>query len=244
MNALDESNVYRSSRSVDVELAKRNTNRLKLAFRKLLMDVAKVKSKHFDCGASLDGNRLVGIVTNPKNAKPFREISRAKTPNAAVSLIVDASSSMDYQNRFIKANTAALSIANALEPLRHVDVEVRHMYADNVFVTKPFSKKAEPLKFGVTTSGCTPTALVVGSAITSLMSLQKDRRMIIVITDGDANSIPDLKEMVETASMLGIEVKAIGIGVDSVSGIPNHCVINNVNELGTTLEGAVKTGLF
>ena len=244
LNAVEEDVVKRSTSNLSVIEANKQKNHLKLLFRKLLIDKARVKKSYFESGSRLSSNRLVDIVSSPTKAKPFVERTRKKTESAAVSIIIDSSSSMNNNGLYFIANTAGFAIASALHGLPNVDVEVRHMVANSAFLTKSFASKPVLSRFGVFPSGRTPTASLVGGSITSIMSLNKDKRLIIVITDGKANDVSELEKLVNEASLLNIGVNGIGIGVSKVHGIPDHCVISDIGELSSKLEQAVKTGLF
>ena len=230
-----------------LENVKAYTNQLKLVLQRALIDQARVRRNYVRDGGVLDGNRILDLVTNPDRACIFRNEKRAKSSTAAVSIIVDASSSMGFTNTstypFKVANQAAFAIANALDQLRNVECEVRHMVSDASYITKRFNQRADINQFAVKPSGWTPTAQLVRGAIGSLIGHRFDKKMIIVVTDGKPDSVGSLRLAVSDAQIVGIGVKGIGINCPTY-GIEDGVIIKDVSELHSELSIAVRNGIF
>ena len=230
-----------------LESVKAYTNQLKLVFKRALIDQSRVRRNYVRDGGVLDGNRILDLVTNPDRACIFRNEKRAKSTSAAVSIIVDASSSMGYTETttipFKIANQAAFAIANALDQLRNVDCEVRHMVSNASYITKRFGQRADINRFAVKPSGCTPTAQLVRGAIGSLHGHRFDKKLIIVITDGEPDSVDTLRLAVSDAQIAGIDVKGIGINCPTY-GIDDGVIIKDVRDLHSELSLAVRKGIF
>lgn len=84
--------------------------------------------------------------------------------------------------------------------------------------------------------GCTPTAEAMIAVADILDHMTENRRILVVLTDGDADDMPLCSAVVPVLLRRGIEVVAIGIMKDSVKHwCPDHYVINDIAELPTAL---------
>lgn len=224
-------------------------NQLKLILKRALIDEARVRRNYVRDGGVLDGQRVLDLVTNPNTACIFRNEKRAKAPSAAVSFIVDASWSMDVEGAnhdaqpFRVANQAAYAMASALDMLPNVECEVRHMVNNKSLLTKPFAIPINSNRFGVIPYGCTPTAPLVRGSIASLSGHRFDKKLVIVITDGEPDCVDSLRLAVSDAQIAGIGVKGIGIKCPTY-GIDDGVIINDVAELSAELSRAVRDGIF
>ena len=231
----------------ELETVKAHTNRLKLIFKRALIDQARVRRNYVRDGGVLDGNRILDLVTNPDRACIFRNEKRAKASSAAVSIIVDASSSMGDTEKGIKpykvANQAAFAMANALDQLTNVECEVRHMVSNCSYLTKRFGQRADMNCFAVRPSGFTPTAELVRGAIASLNGHRFAKKLVIVVTDGKPDDVGVLRLAVSDAQIAGVGVKGIGINCPTY-GIDDGVIIKDVSELHSELSIAVRNGIF
>ena len=231
----------------ELETVKAHTNRLKLIFKRALIDQARVRRNYVRDGGVLDGNRILDLVTNPDRACIFRNEKRAKASSAAVSIIVDASSSMGDTEKGIKpykvANQAAFAMANALDQLTNVECEVRHMVSNCSYLTKRFGQRADMNCFAVRPSGFTPTAELVRGAIASLNGHRFAKKLVIVVTDGKPDDVGALRLAVSDAQIAGVGVKGIGINCPTY-GIDDGVIIKDVSELHSELSIAVRNGIF
>ncbi|WP_338455121.1 hypothetical protein [uncultured Alteromonas sp.] len=224
-------------------------NQIKLIMKRALIDQARVRRNYVRDGGVLDGQRVLDLVTNPNTACIFRNEKRAKAPSAAVSIIVDASWSMEEAEDkndvppFRVANQAAYAMASALDMLPNVECEVRHMVDNKSLLTKRFACPIDLNRFAVKPSGCTPTAPLVKGSVASLCGHRFDKKLIIVITDGKPDCVDSLRLAVSDAQIAGIGVKGIGINCPTY-GIDDGVIIEDINELHAELSHAVRNGIF
>jgi cobalamin biosynthesis protein CobT len=219
-------------------------NKLTMTFRRAFMDDKRIKRKYIRENGVLEGNRLTDLVTMPDKAALFRNEARATTTSAAVSIIVDASCSMGWSKLHETANATAYAVSKAFDNLKFISHEVRYMLHGGSYVAKRFhDRKSNPSRFSVYPKGGTPTAELVQSAVVSLVGQAERKKLIIVITDGEANCVQSLSNAVSDAQCFGISVKGIGIKCPT-PGIDDGVIIENIQELPQTLMQAVKQGVF
>ncbi|MEN8197882.1 MAG: hypothetical protein ABFS30_15440, partial [Pseudomonadota bacterium] len=69
-----------------------------------------------------------------------------------------------------------------------------------------------------------------------LMNEPEERRILLVVTDGEPNSAPAVESMVRHARALGIEVLGLGIGTMKVESLfPVSRVITDIGDLATSM---------
>jgi hypothetical protein len=83
---------------------------------------------------------------------------------------------------------------------------------------------------------CTPTAEAMAAVASRIESADNSRKVLCVLTDGDADNMPLCREVADFYIRRGIEVVAIGIMSSSVKQwAPVNFVINDIKELPTAL---------
>lgn len=85
-------------------------------------------------------------------------------------------------------------------------------------------------------SGCTPTAEAMAAVLSRMENSPEQRKILLVLTDGDADDMDLCHSVVEVYRRRGIEIVAIGIDSDGVSEwAPIYHVIRDVKELPQAL---------
>jgi cobalamin biosynthesis protein CobT len=218
-------------------------NKIKLPLRRALIDQAKTKRSYVRDGSVLAQNRLVDLQIAPSKVKPFSHEVRGRSTSAAVSLIIDQSGSMSAESSEF-ANTSAYATSIALSQMRNVKHEVLYMQTSSIFVAKKLSD-LKPLvqNFKVEPFGGTPTDVLVARAMMDLALVNRDKKVIIVVTDGRPNDTCALESAIKDCEMLGIKVVGIGIRVGELFGMSGE-LINDINELPIALKSAIDSVLL
>jgi hypothetical protein len=175
-------------------------------------------------------------------------------PNAAISILVDRSSSMrsisasDCENMTL-ANAIAYSTAKSLDAIRGVKSEVLYYPADNgLHGAKTFDeRKTSADSFNVSAVGGTPTGAAMKVALERLLMQSNPRKMMFVITDGRSADPSLVEQTNEELSLFGIPLVVFLVGkkVD-IGGVRQEQVIhlNKFEELPFALKQAIRDKIF
>lgn len=204
------------------------------------------RTRFVERGRRVSGNRLAGTVTG--NMRVFRKEFQRKSPNTAVYLLVDGSSSMGSGPGSVMqvANEAALALALAIEALPKVTPIVSYFAGGDkspVYeALKPGDRvQSKADKFSFCGMGGTPLNAGLWKAVEALAGRKEERKIVMVVTDGGPNDPDRVRETLARMQASGYEVMAVGIGSSAVSQyFTNHCVINTATDLETVLFGMVE----
>ena len=162
--------------------------------------------------------------------------------NTNVQLLVDASSSMltsdnSDSSRIEDANKVALILAKALDKLENVDRAV-YYFPGTCSETAVALRKDEPLgqiqmaRFDQKPRGSTPLAQAMWQAFENMKFTDKERNVLLVITDGMPDSVSNVKDCFEFAEKHNIEVYGISIRSEMILRLFKKCVvIENAQQL-------------
>lgn len=221
---------------------------------KVLFDQVQNLESARKTGSRIINKKISGIPAG--NLSVFKRHVEQQDVDAVLSVIVDGSGSMQTcvngcATRMQYANTCAFAFAAGLER-SGVPVEVSYYglgdESELVYVAKKYDEKAVLNKFKVMQDDTTPTGEMMMRALTTLAMRPEKKKMLVVITDGEANSrsVPVVKTANELAASLGIKVVPIGICTDAVAGFDKHefVSLSDPSQLTSALRDAVKLKLF
>jgi nitric oxide reductase activation protein len=168
------------------------------------------------CGKSLN-NRVLSRV-KLGNARVFRQKLEGIGLSTAVSVLLDMSGSMtdsmsDGVSRLDGAVGLSYGLADVLDEF-DVPFEI-NAYSDVYSTLKSFSQdwtmvrkhKEQPYM-----SGGTYTGTAMQKALAELVMRQEERRLLIVVTDGDASDLDVLISCYSEAQLMGVEIASVMIG--------------------------------
>ena len=140
-----------------------------------------------------------------------------------------------------EAAIVAMAIGMALEAINGVNPAVTYFGDDGhrpVFSAVRHGERVAPNagKFTFAPTGTTPMAEALWYSAFELVQTKEERKMLIIVTDGDPDEPEATQAVIDLCTASGVEV--IGIGV--VSGaiarfVKNHVVIDQVEDLQKTL---------
>ncbi|WP_447018396.1 VWA domain-containing protein [Shewanella algae] len=191
--------------------------KMKNPLKRVFHDQNYVNYSYRNRGKSISSARLAGVAVG--NSKVFESESIHRSPNAAVGLLVDRSSSMDEDDMKM-ANSVAYSLSNALEGIHGVESIVGYYPVTEdgrrslCRIVKPFEVKANINNFVIDCAGGTPTAEAICTMTSILSTRPEPRKLLFVVTDGDPNCINSTREAIEEAQAVGVRVFGIGIKGD------------------------------
>ncbi len=196
-------------------------------------------------GNRIDGRKLVRL--SQGDSRVFERRTHKPAPNTALHLLVDASPSMGIrpdpssQLRLIDlAMDSAVALALALESISGVNPAITrfpHGDSDNVNPLLKHGQKVRPnaSAFSVITDGGTPLHSALWYAAASVMATKEDRKVIMVLTDGEPDDYAAAKSVIRSCEATGIELVGVGICFDTSALFDHSICINNMSDLRTEL---------
>lgn len=197
-------------------------------------------------GKRIDSARISRVVSG--NYRVFTTPSERVRPNTAVHILVDMSGSMgnptdssaEQKTCAEVAQESALALALALESINGLNVAVTYFNGGSHKVTSVV-KHGEKVRqrascFNYIPHSTTPLAEGIWYSAYQLTKVKQERKIILVITDGEPNSASEAKEAIALSENSGIDF--IGIGISSplvFNYFKNSINIDKVSELRSTL---------
>jgi cobaltochelatase CobT len=210
----------------------------------------------YDTG-SLDPKALVRAYQGREGA--FRRKDSGVDVNAAVTLLVDCSGSMDGTPMEV-AGDMALALSMVLERMG-VAVEVRGFTGDwgiyggpvhADFVMKPFAKTVSQCRDGLgamkyMASTANMDYVHVASASSSLMRREEEKKLLVVLSDGSTcGGHKELRELCR-AIHCNLPIQLLGVGVMDTSVqsyYPDFVVVRNISDLSNVVAGRISQALM
>lgn len=192
-------------------------------------------------GNRIDGRKLSRLIQG--DARIFERRSHKQAPNTAIHLLVDCSGSMngiystDSNRRLIQlAIESAMALALALEGISGVNPAVtRFPFGDSDDVV-PLLKHGQKVRcnasaFSAVTNGGTPLHAALWYAASSVIATREERKVIMVLTDGQPDDECAAKAVIKRCESSGIELVGVGVCFDTSHLFDQSICINNVSEL-------------
>ncbi len=166
-------------------------------------------------GIKIDRRAVHRLAANTPDTRIFQQRREKVDNNTAITILVDRSGSMSG-GRIITATASALSIAKAVESMPDVCCQVGAFPSNSgrsgVLSLKDFGAKPKLERFAVTATGGTPTDIALRWAGQTTWPRRENRKIVLMLTDGDANDPQKAKVMADLLIENGIECYGIGIG--------------------------------
>ena len=235
-----------------LDIAASNSSRIRAEMIGFIQSQQRKSSITKRTGRSINTRHLCRIVNG--DTRVFNQRADKQSPNTAVHILVDMSSSMmrdcgSYKTKADVAQEAAIAIALALDMIQganpavttfggHAKDPVRKIVGHGERV------KAQYKRFGASTWGNTPMTEAIWYGANELSKTKENRKMLIVITDGQPDEFGSCKRVIELCERFGVEVIGIGIETNSVVRLfKQNIVISDAKELKGTLFTLMRRGL-
>ena len=188
------------------------------------------------------------VVGNPR---VFVKNGFRESPNTAVHILLDSSGSMTDSGLML-ANAVCYAVGKALQGIAGINLGITAFPGGRVNGNKttvaPVLRHGEKLsnRFPETAYGLTPLAEALWWVIQQMCLLRENRKIILIITDGEPDSIPTAQETFKQAQKKGFECCGLGIMCPSISTLLPHTsrVIETLPQLAPALfellEGALR----
>ena len=186
-------------------------------------------------GKRVDGKRLTRLSSG--DSRIFIKRDEVQRTDTAVHLLLDTSGSMRRIQDI--ANQATVSLALAVSSIPKCDIATS-MFPGVGGDVSPVIRRGQPVRsnlgrFAVESSGGTPLAEAMLYAARELAVSRRQRKVLIIITDGSPNCGSEVKYM-NSLIARHIDIYAIGINSTAVRNyFENWSVINDVKELQKAL---------
>ena len=196
-------------------------------------------------GNRIDGRRLSRLMQG--DSRIFERRHHHPAPNTAIHLLVDASGSMNaiydptHPHRLIHlAMESAVALALALEDISGVNPAVTRFPFGNTCDVVPLLKHGQKVRpnaavLSYVTDGGTPLDSALWYAAASVLATREERKVIIVLTDGEPDDERSAKAIIHRCEATGIELIGIGICYDTSHLFDRSILISNVSELRSEL---------
>ncbi|MBP6082175.1 MAG: hypothetical protein KA732_12960 [Providencia sp.] len=237
--------------SLDIKRSLTTGSRLRRSFEKLVHDNTTSTSRLKEQGARIKSSKLAGVKT--RNTNIFKTKNVIQSPNCACSILLDTSSSMHKLHFDTSRIRAALSsVIAVLEGLNISGVSTAcyafpfYVEESNSLLVQTMKPRYTPLSASIsqgvfTHKGClgsTPLAESLIPVISEIALSREKKKMIFIITDGEPNDDKKTQEIINSATIEGIEVCAFVLNEDGANetyfkGIfgKNTIFINKFNEI-------------
>ena len=191
-------------------------------------------------------HRLATGTPNVFIRKDFRE-----APNTAIHLLLDTSGSM-ATGALELANAVCYAVGKALQCIPGVNLGITAFPGGRVNGNKttvaPVLRHGEKLstQFPSMAYGLTPLAEALWWVMQQMYALREERKIILIITDGDPDSVSAALKALGQARKLGIECYGLGIMHPEITALLPHTsrVIDRLPQLAPALfallEGALR----
>ena len=186
-------------------------------------------------GKRVDGKRLTRLAQG--DSRVFIQREETKRTDTAVHILLDRSTSMTKIQHI--ANQATVSMAMAVSSIPKCDVAVS-MFPGRGGEVSQVITRGQPIRpnlgrMAIWSDGCTPLAEAMLYAARELATSNRQRKVLIIITDGEPDNPGGVKYM-NSVIADHVDTYAIGIGYEHVKYyFENWSVISDVKELQKAL---------
>ena len=229
-------------------------NSLTLSLHNYVKARTLATSEQVDVGRRLNVKRAIRIPLG--ETRVWNKKTYDLDHNTSIHVLVDASSSMlsrasdgnfpDYKlTRCDHAKICAYCIAKALEGIPNTESQVTFFPAvctidgrnDDCGYEIGMCKQANEsvqrtLKyFDQSPSGSTPMAQALAYALSKFKYSDKDRNIILIITDGMPDSIANVQRQLQQIEHLGVELRVLSINCELAQKLFPNCVVTDASVL-------------
>jgi len=213
-----------------------------------LIQSSRLVRSHPGWRGKLDNKRLHGLAVG--DSRVFLKLGEKTAINTAVHILLDSSGSMAGAQLKL-ASQACYAVASALERIKGINVAVSTFPAgatNEGFTVAPLIEHGERVhaNLDIQAEGCTPLAQALWWLMQCMVLLQEKRKIILILSDGEPDSIPAAQQVLKTTRDVGFEVYAVGIQSTAiVTLLPTSSkTINTLDELAPAMFDLLQKALI
>ena len=222
-----------------------NSGKIRASLQGIVQSSRRDRPVHKRSGNRIDGRKLPRL--SQGDSRVFERRIHKASPNTAIHLLVDGSPSMSQpcshqpnKSLIDLAIESAMALALALEGISGVNPAVTRFPHNDEGNVVPLLKHGEKVrlnapKFLAVTKGSTPLDEALWYAASSVLSTREERKVIMVLTDGEPDDVDAAKAIIKRIEATGIELFGVGICFDTGHLFTRSILINDVTELRSEL---------
>lgn len=227
----------------DLDATVQATTRLKSRLRQVLQAQSITRTGRSDRGNKIDGKAIHRLTMG--DARVFKTVQNGVTADTSVFLLIDVSGSMSGVPIAL-ASQAMFAAAVAMQAMPGVEVACGAFPGRQIILPFGARPQRERDRFHLRSHGYTPMHEGVVMAHLALKQRRRPRKLLVVLTDGEPDSMATAEATLDNVREDGIEVFSIGIKTDYVQHLfPDHwAVVNDINELPESLMSVLRSRLL
>lgn len=204
----------------------------------LVQSKQRVRSAPARSGRKINPKRLARVAVG--ETKIFQRHEVRKKTDTAIHVLVDSSRSMNGQEQTV-ANQTTYALATALQAIRGVSTAISTFPGAGAPVSSVMSAFQSPRlcpeRFDLKSSGGTPMAAAVLYGVRQLLTANKSKRLLFIITDGKSNQCDTsvIQDMVSHYP----QIRCIGVGIGLSTNVhqlfPQHIALDSITQLRDAL---------
>ncbi len=166
------------------------------------------------------------------NTNIFYKNVRKRKINTEIVLAVDMSGSMRFDDKAIMASKALYAVAYSLMQVKGLVFSIIGFFNNNVVDILCKGGRLSP-RMRITPDGGTLCGNALRYAMQTFSGSVDARKIVMMLTDGDANDPDDFEETIRRAKSVGIEFLGVGITDEHIlKYLPEEecCVINDLRK--------------
>ena len=233
-----------------IPYARRKTAKLRTQLAGLLQAVDLKQAFPSRVGHRINGRAVHLVGTKTPDTRVFTARRERVKENTALVILADRSGSMDGPKIVLSQKTAFV-VSEALELLPGITCAVgafpyENNVADGVLMLKDFGAKPKPEHFNINGRGSTPTGGALLWAGMVLTHRRETRKVVILITDGEPDSVTHTTQSIKRLRDCGVEVYGVGIGKNAQlhEWLEEQSTIQKIEQLPAALIGVLKRALL
>jgi len=179
----------------------------------------------------LNTNTLYKLFTG-KSDIFFKKVDRRRV-NTEIVLCIDMSGSMRFENKALLASKALFSLAHSLARIRGITFSIIGFFDNHVVDILKSGHFVTP-RMNIVPDGGTLCGSALKFAMQTFSASSDPRKIVIMLTDGDANDAENFEDVIARARKSGVEF--LGVGIQNtfiLQYLPEEecCIIADLGEL-------------
>lgn len=183
----------------------------------------------------LNTNSLYKLYTCANNVF-YKNIDK-RAINTEIVLCIDMSGSMAFYDKSVMASKSLFSVAHSLSKIRGIAFSIIGFFDNHVLdILRAGDRVSSRMK--ILPDGGTLCGAALKFAMQMLTNSRSSRKVVMMLTDGDANDGEDFEQAISRAKKDGVEFLGIGILDDHILRyLPQDecCVIGDLRQLATEI---------